>query len=62
MPKSKTRKQMAKEFGVSRRTFYSMLKEADLLPPRGLITPIFQKKIYNHFGYPDSIKREKQEE
>jgi DNA-binding XRE family transcriptional regulator len=53
---SKTRKQMAREYGVSRRTFYNMLKEADLEIPRGLITPKYQKKIYQKFGKPAQQK------
>jgi len=57
MPKSKTRKQMAKEFGVSRRTFYRMLKKADLIPPPGMVTPEFQEKIYKHFGRPATHKQ-----
>lgn len=52
MTKNKTRKQIAQEYGVSRRTFYRMLKRADLTLPPGMITPEFQKKIYNHFGKP----------
>lgn len=56
MQKNKTREELAKEYGVSRRTFYSMLKRANLIPPPGLITPAFQKKIYEQFGNPASNK------
>lgn len=47
---------MAEEYGVSRRTFYTMLKESNLNIPPGLITPSCQKKIYEEFGYPASEK------
>lgn len=52
MGKYKTRRQMADEYGVSRRTFYKMVKKADFTLSRGLITPKEQEKIYKAFGNP----------
>lgn len=52
MYKSKTRQEIANEYGVNRKTFYKMLKRADLNIPSGLITPASQKTIYDHFGHP----------
>jgi DNA-binding XRE family transcriptional regulator len=54
--KNKTRKQMAREYGVSRKTFYTMLKETKIELPPGLITPKYQKQIYKIFGKPASQK------
>ncbi len=57
MGKYKTRSEMANEYGVSRRTFYEMIKEADFTLSRGLITPKEQEKIYKAFGDPAERKR-----
>jgi predicted DNA-binding protein (UPF0251 family) len=52
MSKAKTRKQMAREYGVNRRTFYRMLKRADIKVSHGLITPEEQREIYSKLGDP----------
>jgi DNA invertase Pin-like site-specific DNA recombinase len=46
MTKYKTRQQIARELGVSRRTFYRMLKRKGINLTPGLITPKEQEKIY----------------
>jgi hypothetical protein len=53
MQKAKTRMQQANEYGVSYRTFLRWLKREKLDLPKGLITPNFQKKIYDKFGNPN---------
>ena len=49
MERSKTREEVAREYGVSRRTFYGWLKQADIHIQRGLLTPRDIQKIYDHF-------------
>lgn len=56
---SKTRLQMATEYGVDYKTFMRLLKKHDIQLPRGLIYPKSQKNIYEHLGYPSAeIKME----
>lgn len=55
MEKSKTREELAKEYGVSRRTFYSWLKQADLNFSRGVLNPRDLKEIYTRFGRPKEL-------
>lgn len=55
MEKSKTRLEMAEEYGVDRKTFYSMLKKIDTDIPTGLISPKFQESIYCYFGKPKRV-------
>jgi DNA invertase Pin-like site-specific DNA recombinase len=43
---------MAIEYGVSRTTFYRMLKKKEITLSRGLVTPNEQRKIYEKLGYP----------
>lgn len=50
---TKTRQQIADEYGVSRKTFYNWLKETEIKLKRRLVTPNEQKKIYNEFGHPE---------
>jgi len=49
---AKTRQEMANEFGVCRKTFYNMLKKANIQLSGSLITPLEQKMIYEKLGRP----------
>jgi len=51
--KAKTRHQMAREFGVNRKTFCRWLERANLNLPNGLICPMNVMLIYNTLGNPD---------
>ncbi len=52
MSNVKTRAQIAREFGISRKTLYNWLK-AEKLPIKGrLLSPKQQKDIYEKFGAP----------
>ena len=54
----KTRRQVAGEYGISRRTFYNWLKDSDIKLSRGkLITPKELEQIYATFGRPRKVKR-----
>ena len=46
----KTRKQMAEEYKVTRKTFYRMRQKAGIVLSNGLITPKEQEIIYEVFG------------
>jgi hypothetical protein len=52
MKKAKTRLEQATEYGISYRTFLRWVKKEQIGLPRGLITPYYQKKIYEKFGDP----------
>ena len=51
---AKTRSELAQEYGVCRRTFYSLLKKRNIQLTTGLITPNEQQLIYNKLGKPSS--------
>jgi predicted DNA-binding protein (UPF0251 family) len=53
MSKEKTRQEMAEEYGVCRKTFYTMLKKAGIKLTSGLLTPKEQKEIYRKLGDPN---------
>ncbi len=54
MHKTKTRAQLAAEYGISRKTFYNWLKkEGIVLHNRNLITPKELELIYGRFGNPN---------
>ena len=59
MDRSKTRQELANEYGVSRRTFYCWLKQADITFPPGLLMPRHIEKIYDHFGIPERFSKNK---
>jgi hypothetical protein len=49
----KTREDLARELGINRKTLDEKLKMANINLPKGLVSPIFQKLIYDYFGvYP----------
>ncbi len=49
---SKTRSELASEYGVSRKTFYNWLKKENIILPQGTIKPCDVRKIYQTFGSP----------
>ena len=49
---TKTRKQMANEYGIHVRTFSRWLKKYKIELPSGNITPKYQKIIYEALGNP----------
>lgn len=55
MERSKTREEVAKEYGISRRTFYNWLKQAGIHTQRCMLTPLDIQKIYDHFGRPKTL-------
>jgi len=48
--KFKTRQEIAKDLGMSEKTFRKKLKNSELDIPKGLISPRNQLKIYEFFG------------
>ena len=50
---SKSRQQIAEEFGISRRTLYRWIQRANIEMPTGLIPPKVQDLIYEEFGNPN---------
>jgi transposase-like protein len=49
---SKTRQEVAAEYGVTRKTLRKWLKEANIHTGKGRLTPAVLNRIYNHFGEP----------
>ena len=49
---SKTRYQIADEYGICTKTLYRWIKEKKLNISKGLLTPKEQKIIYETFGAP----------
>jgi hypothetical protein len=54
----KTRLQIANEYGVHVRTLSRWILKHDLIIPEGLLTPRYQKIIYEKIGYPPYIVAE----
>ena len=52
MLQPKTRTQIAAELGVCRKTLRKWLEDHKILLPRGAVSPVNQKIIYETFGYP----------
>jgi len=52
MKKTKTRQEVANEFGFSRSTFYRLLKELGVEANGKLLVPTHLAKIYRHIGFP----------
>jgi len=57
--KAKTRKEIAKEFGISRRTLYRWMKEENIQLKARLISPDEQLMIYKKIGFPESLVHKK---
>lgn len=56
MPRVKTRQEIAYEYGISRVTFYRLMKKLDIQISSGLVTPVEQQMVYDALGYPDQVK------
>lgn len=55
---SKTRQEVADEYGVSRKTFSKWLKNAGLDPGRSRLTPAILNQIYDYFGEPRRLRQQ----
>jgi hypothetical protein len=55
--KAKTLKEIARELGLSERSFYRLRKEKHLDIPKGLVSPYWQKVIYEALWYPDKATK-----
>jgi len=53
--KTKTRKEVAEEYGISPRTLIRWFKKANIQTPPGLIDPYHLKIIYTTFGIPRNL-------
>jgi len=53
---TKSRKEIANDYGVNVRTLYRWIKKSNIMLPRGLITASQQQLIYNKFGDPKIVK------
>ena len=54
---SKTRQEVAAEYGVSRKTLSQWLKKAKIDPGRGRLRPAILNQIYDHFGEPRRLRK-----
>jgi hypothetical protein len=59
--KAKTLKEIANELGLSPSTFYRKRKEKNLVIPKGVVTPWWQKVIYEALWYPDEAAKKEME-
>jgi DNA invertase Pin-like site-specific DNA recombinase len=50
--RSKSRQEIADEYGISRRTLYRWIQRTEISMPPGLIPPKVQDMIYDEFGSP----------
>lgn len=57
---TKTRQEIAQEYGIDRKTFYRWMKKAGLPITKGLLCPSEMEVIYNTFGKPSSAENEKE--
>ncbi|MBX2926595.1 MAG: hypothetical protein KF852_02065 [Saprospiraceae bacterium] len=55
MKKTKTRQEVADEYGLSRSTLYRQLKEWDIAATRRLLLPCHLAHIYRHLGFPGGM-------
>lgn len=51
--KCKTRQQIAKEYGIDRKTLAKLLKSKQLELPRGILTPEWTEQVYAALGKPE---------
>ena len=54
--KSKSRAEVANEYGINVRTLYRWLKKAKIKLPLGLIKPCDLQITYNTFGIPKNLE------
>jgi len=55
--KSKTRTEIAMEYGISVGTLYRSIRKAKIKISYGLIDPLHLKMIYDNYGDPEDMKR-----
>jgi len=55
MKKTKTRQEVAEEYGLSRSSFWRKLKGTDLLEDRKILMPCHLARIYRHLGFPGGM-------
>ena len=55
--KTKTRQQIAQEYGITARTLRRWLKQNKIKLPKRLICPNEQKLIYKTFGHPEQVSQ-----
>ncbi len=55
MKKTKTRQEVAEEYGLSRSSFWRKLKDTDLLEDRKILMPCHLARIYRHLGFPGGM-------
>jgi hypothetical protein len=55
--KAKTLKEIARDLGLSERSFYRLRIEKHLDVPKGLVSPYWQKVIYESLWYPDKVTK-----
>lgn len=53
---AKSRQELAKEYNISVRTFSRWLKKNSIIIPKGLVTPVNIRKIYQVLGTPHLTK------
>lgn len=56
LARAKTRQEVAREYGIDRKTFYQWLKRAKINLPLGLICPSNLNDIYCIYGNPHSLE------
>lgn len=54
-PGCKTRQQIADEYGWSVQTLRGRLKDNKIDLPKGLISPLWQRMVYETLGYPPGV-------
>lgn len=55
MKKTKTRQEVADEYGLSRSSFWRKLKGIDLLEDRKILMPCHLARIYRHLSFPGGM-------
>ncbi|MBC6995977.1 hypothetical protein QWY85_10960 [Neolewinella lacunae] len=58
MPKLKFKQDIAAEFGFSEKTLQRKLTALGLSLPRGYLSPLQQRELYEALGYPEGIDKE----
>ena len=48
---AKTREQISEEYGISVKTLKKWIKNSGIELPKGLISPSWQERLYQHFGH-----------
>jgi len=59
--KAKTLQEIAEELGLSTSSFYRRRKKKHLVVPTGVVTPWWQKVIYELFWYPNEATKKEME-